>query len=795
MSKFDTAWRDLGITRKFSLAFGVMLGLVLLVIITSYLALTITRQQMINSINEGLTVQQLVSAIERDLQAARHFQSEFFLTYPEIGLESAKRTYAQNANIQLQEVLRHTQALQSHFAAPTISDEFKAIETEFRIYRTVAEINARTFDELVRLITELENEEDGLIPQLDQTTNALRRLLLEAGADELIDTYQEILILENEYRAVRRREVMEAALVEADTLEAALINREPAIPGYQRDIAIGLLNRYRNVARQVVRIDGDVRRRRANIALQMRSVTPTSLKLRQIAEIEISNAQTRIEQINQAATIFWVVMTLLSIGIALRVARLLNESVTQNVLKLTSAAQQLKSGQLDVVAKVDSHDELGELAETFNEMAIQLHTLVENLEQRVLDRTRRLSLVAELGANFKTILDVDQLLTEIVNQIKAHFDYYQASIYLLNDAQTTLKLAAGTGEIGLRMKGEVFQIDLNITSLTTKAFHTGKAVLVDDVRLNPDWMSSKFLPDTCSEIAVPIFSDERVIGVLNVQSDRLAGLDDSDVDLLRSLANQIGIAVANARLYTLLQQANQELTTINTNKDKFFSIVAHDLKGPFMPLLGSAELLYQVGDTLSQQQVRDLSGAIYRSAQTTYALLEDLLEWARMQMGRVEYNPTTVKLEEVAQQTVKLFTPVAERKEIRLASTLPTDLMSHADVNMVDTVIRNLTNNALKFTPALGRVEIRGRQLDGRWVEVTISDTGVGMTAETQANLFDVGQTRSTNGTDNESGTGLGLVMCREMVELHGGRIWVESEVGRGTTVKFTLPRATAPTR
>ncbi len=245
------------------------------------------------------------------------------------------------------------------------------------------------------------------------------------------------------------------------------------------------------------------------------------------------------------------------------------------------------------------------------------------------------------------------------------------------------------------------------------------------------------------------------------------------------------------RAEAALQVANQELTKMNADKDKFFSIVAHDLKGPFQPLLGLSHLLTEMADKVSPKDVHEMSESIYRSAKNVYNLLENLLQWSRLQRGRMEFQSTALDLPRMAEQTINLLTENAAAKGVILQSQVPNGLFGRGDEYMIDTVIRNLTSNALKFTPHGGVVTIAA-QADGlsaeNFVEVVVSDTGVGISEENIQKLFKMEVHHSTLGTAKEQGTGLGLIICQEMVEKNGGRIWIESELGKGTAVKFTVP-------
>ncbi|MDM8532849.1 ATP-binding protein [Anaerolineales bacterium HSG25] len=257
-----------------------------------------------------------------------------------------------------------------------------------------------------------------------------------------------------------------------------------------------------------------------------------------------------------------------------------------------------------------------------------------------------------------------------------------------------------------------------------------------------------------------------------------------------------------------LEREAQELAKLNADKDKFFSIVAHDLKGPFQPLLGMSELLPIMADDITPNDIREMGDSIYRSAKNIYDLLENLLQWSRMQMGRMTYQPQKVELQEIALQSVKLLTANASEKGIILDNNIDEGMVVNADGHMLDTVIRNLVSNALKFTPKGGSITlsatVRAKEelinrlpssdkdvtIDHDFIEVSISDTGIGISQEDITKLFRIEKHHTTLGTSNEKGTGLGLIICQEMVEHNGGCIWVESELGKGTTFKFTVPQA-----
>jgi signal transduction histidine kinase len=240
-------------------------------------------------------------------------------------------------------------------------------------------------------------------------------------------------------------------------------------------------------------------------------------------------------------------------------------------------------------------------------------------------------------------------------------------------------------------------------------------------------------------------------------------------------------------LEKLVAIKTSELHELNVSKDKFFSIIAHDLKNPFSSIIGLSEILKEEiksGDTATME---NYAGLINNSAVQTFRLLENLLEWANSQRGKISFNPVPINLGELFNEEFSMLNEMAIKKNIELINSFNDNLTIIADKNMIKTILRNLISNAIKFTHKNGKVEVKA-MTENQHVEISVSDSGIGMTQETIAKLFRIDSNLSTRGTENEKGTGLGLFLCREFVEKHGGRIWAESEVGTGSTFKLILP-------
>jgi PAS domain S-box-containing protein len=238
-----------------------------------------------------------------------------------------------------------------------------------------------------------------------------------------------------------------------------------------------------------------------------------------------------------------------------------------------------------------------------------------------------------------------------------------------------------------------------------------------------------------------------------------------------------------------LMESEKKLRELVATKDRFFSILAQDLKSPFNILLGFSDVLHVSSQKGDYQKTELYAGLIHETAQQTYSLLENLLEWSNSQRGKTQFEPAIIDLKPLIDDTTKLLQNIAETKNITLENKISSNIVAFADGNMLTTVVRNLVSNAIKFTNPGGIIKIEAL-FDDTKTDILITDNGIGMEKEVLDKLFKIEHSVSTPGTNDETGTGLGLILCKELIDKHNGSIQVESSLGKGSCFTISLPMA-----
>ncbi|NTW25322.1 MAG: PAS domain-containing sensor histidine kinase, partial [Lentimicrobium sp.] len=261
--------------------------------------------------------------------------------------------------------------------------------------------------------------------------------------------------------------------------------------------------------------------------------------------------------------------------------------------------------------------------------------------------------------------------------------------------------------------------------------------------------------------------------------------DEKFMYFLVMINNITGYKQAEAEIIS----KNEQLEKLNSEKDKFFSIIAHDLRSPFNTFLGFTEMMAEELNTMTLNEIRKIAIEMNHSAANLYHLLENLLEWSMLQRGVKLFNPRVMELGKIIEENLTPILDMIRKKSIKMTIDIPESLSLTADENMIGTVIRNLLSNAVKFTPRGGRVSLRASEVNETTIELIIQDTGIGMDEKMKNSLFDLGSQNNRKGTEGEMSTGLGLLLCKEFIEKHGGNIKVESITEKGSTFFITLKR------
>ncbi len=238
---------------------------------------------------------------------------------------------------------------------------------------------------------------------------------------------------------------------------------------------------------------------------------------------------------------------------------------------------------------------------------------------------------------------------------------------------------------------------------------------------------------------------------------------------------------------TEIKQYEKQLIKLNADKDRFITILAHDLKSPFNGILGLSDLLVKNIRKYDTDKIENVANVIHQAALQTYTLLDELLLWTRAQSGKLPFKPEKLNFENICSDIIDNLKLEANNKDITISNSQKEEVNLLADINMFKTILRNLISNAIKFTNNGGKIDICTSKNHAN-VTISVTDNGIGIPPDTLTKLFDISHIISTEGTANEKGTGLGLLLCKEFVEKHSGKIWVESKYGKSSEFKFTMP-------
>ncbi|HHH42105.1 MAG TPA: HAMP domain-containing protein [Chloroflexi bacterium] len=482
------------------------------------------------------------------------------------------------------------------------------------------------------------------------------------------------------------------------------------------------------------------------------------------------------------------------------IATVVTRQITRPIVRLTEMAVQIASGDLDQRVPATRRDEIGILARAFNIMTARLQVLYESLEQKVAERTRQLqeanaeiryqaiqlATSAEVGRIVTSILDLESLLPQVVELIRDAFSAYHVSLFLTDEDGKWALLREGTGALGERLKREGYRLPLDESNLVGRAINRREPCLAvgEERRILAD---VETFPYTQAELVIPLIVRDRPIGALSVHSLEEDAFAGSEVMVLQTLAGQVAIAIENARAYALEREAAEQLRELDRFKTRFLANMSHELREPLNTIIGfSRVLLKGIDGPLNEIQRQDIT-FIHDAGQHLLGLINDILDIAAIEAGKMELTIREVNLRALLQSVMATASALVRGRPIELQYDVAPDLpVVHADPQRLRQVILKLLSNAAQFTEE-GSITLRAWSEDEQ-VFISVSDTGIGIPEADRDRIFEQFQRLDGKGSPHLGGVGLGLALSKEFVEMHGGQIWVESGVGRGSTFTFSLP-------
>jgi signal transduction histidine kinase/CheY-like chemotaxis protein len=426
-------------------------------------------------------------------------------------------------------------------------------------------------------------------------------------------------------------------------------------------------------------------------------------------------------------------------------------------------------------------------------IAIENARLVNQLRRRA----NQLQTAAEIARDISSALSLDNLFHRVVNLVNERFGFYHASIFILDENKEYAVVKESTGEAGLVMKQIQHKLAVGSKSIIGYVTQTGEPLIVNDVSKSDIHRPNPLLPDTKSELGIPLIVGDEIIGALDVQSTQVNAFTQDDVTILQTLGDQIAIAVQNTQAYELSQQALQEMQHADQLKTQFLANMSHELRTPLNSIIGfSRVILKGIDGPVTEQQKQDVT-AIYNSGQHLLNLINDILDLSKIEAGKMDLLfEENVQLADVIQSILPTVKGLIKDKPIELIEEVPSDLPRlRADPTKIRQVLLNLLSNAAKFTEE-GSITVQACQrifeAGASEVIVKVKDTGIGIDKEHLDRLFQPFSQVDPSPTRKTGGSGLGLSISKYLVEMHGGTIGVSSEPGKGSEFFFTLPLPSA---
>ena len=493
------------------------------------------------------------------------------------------------------------------------------------------------------------------------------------------------------------------------------------------------------------------------------------------------------------------VLLLVGLGMAILASLLISRRVVRPVEVLRQGAARIGAGALDHRIDVRTGDELEALAREFNKMAAQLQESYSGLEQKVEERTRELArsveelqALGEVGQAVNSILDLQTVLTTIVTRAVQISGADGGVIYEYDEATRVFDLRASySTEADILQLLQGAPIPLGEGAIG-RAAATQAPVQVPDMQDEQAFVLARVRPVFVrlgyrSLLAVPLLLEQQIMGGLVVWRRVSGNFASRIVNLLQTFATQSTLAIQNARLFREIEERGRELEVASKHKSQFLANMSHELRTPLNGIQGYAELIMDGIYGQVPERIQEVMKRIHQSGNRLLSLVNAVLDLSKIEAGRLTLSLADYSMQGVVQNVFTAVEPLAAAKRLALNVSVQPDLpVGKGDEQRITQVFTNLVGNAIKFTE-IGKVRVEVASTNGAFM-VAVSDSGIGIAEADQQKVFEEFQQADSSSTRKKGGSGLGLAIAKKIIEMHNGRIWVESNLGQGSTFRFTLP-------